>query len=205
MEGAQGVFLDNDWGTYPFVTASTVTAGGIVGGSGIPPTAINRIIGITKAYTTRVGEGPFPTELLNKEGEYLRECGKEYGTTTGRPRRCGWFDVELIRFASRLNGFTDLVITKLDVLDTFKEIKVCTGYTLYDKPIKYTGTDAQTLKKVKPIYKTVKGWNTKTTGIKKFKDLPKEARQYIQTIEKLTGVKVSSISNGPERNEVITR
>ncbi len=203
LEGAHGVFLDNDWGTYPFVTASTVLSGGVTAGAGIAPQKIGKIIGVIKAYTTRVGAGPFPTELFDKTGEILTEVGHEYGTTTGRKRRCGWFDAELIRFGAKINGFTDLAITKLDILDGFKEIKICTHYTLNGKRVNYEDGDANFLAKVKPVYKTLKGWQKNTNGIKKYEDLPNEAKTYVKEIEKLVGVKVSYISTGQERESII--
>lgn len=203
LEGAQGVFLDNDWGTYPFVTASTVLTGGANAGAGIPTKAITKVVGVVKAYITRVGSGPFPTELLDKTGEKLRTEGGEFGTTTGRPRRCGWFDAELIRFAAEINGFTDIALTKLDVLDTFPTLKICIGYELKGKKVQYVDGDATFLQKVKPMYKTMKGWNSPTKGITKFADLPKEAKLYIQELEKETGVKISLISTGQKRKEII--
>lgn len=203
LEGAHGVFLDNDWGTYPFVTASNVLSGAATAGAGIAPQKIGKIIGVTKAYTTRVGSGPFPTELFDKVGEILTEVGHEYGTTTGRKRRCGWFDTELIRFGAKINGFTDLAITKLDVLDGFSEIKICTHYTLNGKKVNYEDGDANFLAKVKPNYKTLKGWQKNTNGIKKYENLPNEAKKYIKEIEKLTGVKISYISTGQERESII--
>ncbi|MEK7120767.1 MAG: adenylosuccinate synthase, partial [Patescibacteria group bacterium] len=205
LEGAQGIFLDNNWGTYPFVTASTVVSGGVTGGCGIAPSQITNIIGIVKAYTTRVGSGPFPTELFDRDGDRLADIGKEFGTTTGRRRRCGWFDAELIRFAAKLNGFTSLTITKLDVLDSFSQTKICTVYTLKGKAVHYEDGDTNFLSKVKPVYKIMPGWKTSTREIKTFEKLPKEAKKYIKTIEKLTGVAVSYISNGPKRNEIIRR
>lgn len=203
IEGAHGVFLDNDWGTYPFVTASNVLSGAITAGAGIPPQKITKVIGIAKAYTTRVGSGPFPTELFDKTGDLLTEKGHEYGTTTGRKRRCGWFDAELIRFGGKINGFTDLAITKLDILDGFKKIKICTHYTLNGKKVGYETGDANFLAKVKPFYKTLDGWQQNTNGIKNYKDLPLQAKQYIKEIEKQTGVKVSFISTGQERESII--
>lgn len=203
LEGAHGVFLDNDWGTYPFVTASNVLSGAVTAGAGIAPQKIGKIIGVTKAYTTRVGSGPFPTELFDKTGEILTEVGHEYGTTTGRKRRCGWFDAELIRFAAKINGFTNLAITKLDILDGFKEIKICTHYQISSKRVRYEDGDANFLTKVKPVYKTLCGWQKKTNGIKKYSDLPNEAKKYIKEIEKLVGVKVSYISTGQERESII--
>jgi len=203
LEGAHGVFLDNDWGTYPFVTASTVLSGGATGGAGIPAKKIGEIVGIVKAYTTRVGAGPFPTELFDKIGEKLRENGHEFGTTTGRPRRCGWFDAELVKFASEINGYTGVAITKLDILDGFSEIKVCTGYTLNGKKVSYFDGDAKFLSKVKPVYKTLKGWKGNTKGVINYNDLPKEAKDYLKELEKLIGTKISYISTGRDRNEII--
>ncbi len=205
FEGAQGVLLDNDWGTYPFVTASTVISSGVGAGTGIVPSKIEEIIGVSKAYSTRVGGGPFPTEQLNGTGEKLRAVGFEFGATTGRPRRCGWLDLELLRFACRLNGFTEIALTKIDVLDNFEEIKICTHYELKGKKIEYQDCDSRLLEKIIPIYKTLKGWNKPTTGIKNFKDLPKETREYIAEIEKQTGTKIKYISNGPSREEMIVK
>lgn len=205
MEGAQAVFLDNDWGTYPYVTASTIVSGGVTSQAGIPPQKLSEVIGVSKAYTTRVGEGPFPTELTGKTGELLREIGKEYGATTGRPRRCGWFDAELIRFAAELNGYAALALTKLDVLDTFSEIYICTGYTFRGKMVGYIDGDAQFLSGVKPVYKKMPGWKTSTSGITKFEQLPILAKNYVKEIENLTGVFVKYISTGPERKEIIVR
>lgn len=204
LEGAQGVFLDNDWGTYPFVTASTVLSGGVTAGAGIAPNKINNIIAVTKAYTTRVGEGPFPTELFDKDGGKLREQGKEYGATTGRKRRCGWFDAELIRFGAGINGFTELAIIKLDILDNFPTVKICTHYTLNGKKVNYEYGDANFLRKVKPVYKTMKGWMTSTRGLKKYSDLPFNAKGFLKEIEKQTGVKIKYVSTGEKRDEIIT-
>ncbi len=205
FEGAQGVFLDNDWGTYPFVTASTVLTGGINAGASVPVQGISDVLGVVKAYTTRVGEGPFPTELFDKDGEDLRKEGAEFGTTTGRARRCGWFDAELVKFACELNGYTSMAITKLDVLDTFKKIKICTGYTYRGKAVRYYDGDAVFLTKIKPVYKTVPGWNQSTKGVTTFESLPKEAQNYIKELENLVGVKASLISTGPEREAIIVR
>jgi adenylosuccinate synthase len=204
FEGAQGVFLDNDWGTYPFVTASTILSGGITAASGISPKKIDDIIGVTKAYTTRVGGGPFPTELFDKDGDKLTEQGNEYGATTGRRRRCGWFDAELIRFATIINGFTQLAITKLDILDNFPEIKICTHYTLNGKTVGYVDGDANFLAKVKPVYKIMKGWMKTTKGTKKYEDLPANAKIYLRELEKQTGGKIKYISTGADRDEIIT-
>lgn len=205
LEGAHGVFLDTDWGTYPYVTASTIIAGGINSQAGIPPRYLSDVVGVVKAYTTRVGGGPFPTELNGVTGEILRKAGNEFGTTTGRPRRCGWFDAELIRFAAMLNGFTSIAITKLDVLDDFSEIKVCVGYEYKGKKATYSQGDDQFLMKVVPVYKTFKGWETNTNGITDYKKLPSNAKKYIEEIEKLTGVKVQYISTGPHRHDTIVK
>ncbi|HEX7041656.1 MAG TPA: adenylosuccinate synthase [Patescibacteria group bacterium] len=204
-EGAQGVFLDNDWGTYPFVTASTTLSGGITGGAGIAPNHITNVLGVVKAYTTRVGSGPFPTELFDKDGELLRKEGAEFGTTTGRPRRCGWFDIELIKFAAEINGFTGIAITKLDVLDKFKKIKICTGYTYKGKKVRYYDIDAYGLEKVKPIYQTLPGWEVSTAGITSFEKLPIAAQKYLETLEKNLGVPIRLVSTGPERDAIIVK
>jgi adenylosuccinate synthase len=203
LEGAQGMFLDNDWGTYPFVTGSNVVSGAANAGAGIAPKHITTIIGVTKAYTTRVGEGPFPTELLDKTGERLRIQGGEFGTTTGRPRRCGWFDATLIRFAAEINGITSLAMTKLDVLDGFSEVKMCIGYIANGEKVQYFDGDTNFFSKVKPIYKVMKGWSSPTKGLTKFADLPKEAKAYLKEIEKQTGVPITLISTGQKRNEII--
>lgn len=203
LEGAHGVFLDNDWGTYPYVTASTVLAGGVSSGAGIPAKSLDKIIGVVKAYTTRVGAGPFPTELFDKDAELLRKKGHEYGTTTGRPRRCGWLDTELIRFAKEINGYTEIALTKLDVLDGLKEVKICISYVHDGKRVRYFDGDANFLAQVKPVYKTLKGWSKSTKGIKKYSDLPVEAKKYLREIERLAGVKIKYISTGESRNEII--
>jgi len=203
LEGAQGAILDNDWGIYPFVTGSTVLTGGINAGAGIPVDKIDNVIGIAKAYATRVGEGPFPTELLNGTGKKLRKIGAEFGATTGRPRRCGWLDIELLKFASYINGFTQLAITKIDILDNFSEIKICTHYTFKGKKVSYYDGDASFLSKIKPVYKTFKGWNKPTKGITKYANLPKETKEYLKEIEKLTETPIKYISTGAKRNEII--
>ncbi len=205
MEGAQAVFLDNEWGTYPYVTASTVVAGGTNAQAGIPPNALDEIIGVSKAYTTRVGAGPFPTELKDEVGETLRKAGNEYGTTTGRPRRCGWFDAELIKFGAELSGFTSLALTKLDVLDEFEEIYVCTGYEKDGKKANYYDGDANFLNELTPVYKKMPGWKTSTRGVTKFADLPLKARQYVNMLQKETGVPIKYISTGEERGAIIIR
>lgn len=205
VEGAQAVFLDNDWGTYPFVTASTIVSGGITGGAGIAPQNLRDVIGVTKAYATRVGEGPFPTEFDENDSKHLRELGHEFGATTGRARRCGWLDLEMIKFAVSLNGVNKIALTKIDVLDTYEEIKICTGYTLNGKKVNYYDGDSYFLDNVKPVYKTAKGWLENTKGIKTFDKLPEKAKEFVYEIEKLTGVKVAYISTGPKREEMIER
>ena len=172
---------------------------------GIPAQYINRVTGVTKAYTTRVGSGPFPTELSDAVGEKLRAVGKEYGATTGRPRRCGWFDAELVRFASKVNGFTDLAITKIDVLDSFETIKICTGYTFKGKHVSYEELDAYSLAEVQGVYKEMKGWKKPLGDIKKYALLPKEAKAYLLELEKQTGAKIKTVSVGPNRNQTLYR
>jgi adenylosuccinate synthase len=203
LEGAQGTMLDVDHGTYPFVTSSNPTAGGACTGSGIGPTRIDRVFGVAKAYTTRVGEGPFPTELLDETGEFLRQEGKEFGTTTGRPRRCGWFDAMVVRHAVLVNGITDMVITKLDVLDKMKTLKICTSYELDGERITHLPTDIELLKRCVPVYEELPGWQTVTTNIKKYEGLPAKARKYLKKIEKETGIKIRIISTGARRLETI--
>lgn len=205
FEAAQAVFLDNDWGTYPYVTAANIVTGSINSGTGLPVQGISDVIGVVKAYTTRVGEGPFPTELFDKDGDTLRDEGKEFGTTTGRPRRCGWLDIEMIKTASELNGFTSLAITKLDILDSFKQIKICSGYTYKNKAVRYYDGDAVFLEKVTPIYTVLPGWQTNTQGVTTFDKLPDTAKEYLKTIEKLTSIPISYISTGPKREEIIVR
>lgn len=203
IEGAHGVFLDNDWGTYPFVTGSNVVIGSITAGLGIAPKYLTKTVGVSKAYTTRVGSGPFPTELFDKDGKTLTEKGNEYGTTTGRKRRCGWFDAELIRFAVKINGITDIAITKLDVLDSFALIKICVQYKLNGKTVRYEDLSSEKLKNVKPVYKTLKGWQESTNGLKSFNELPKNAKDYLFELEKQIGIKISFVSTGPQRESII--
>ncbi len=201
LEGAQGTLLDVDFGTYPFVTSSHPSSGGACTGSGVPPTKITDVIGIVKAYTTRVGEGPFPTELPDETGEKLRSIGREFGATTGRPRRCGWFDAFLIKYSNMINGTTSVAITKLDVLDEFDEIKICTGYELNGKALKVYPSDPLTMRNVKPVYVTMPGWKTSTAGCRSFADLPKAAKEYLDFISKEGELKISIISVGPERSQ----
>lgn len=203
-EGAQGFFLDNDWGTYPFVTASSIVPGSANAASGLPVFP-KRVLAVAKAYTTRVGSGPFPTELNNAIGEKMRKVGGEFGATTGRPRRCGWLDLELVKTSCRLAGATEIILTKLDVLDGFKKIKVAVGYKLNGKKVGYLDGDAYFLAKVSPIYKELPGWDEKTTNLRKFSDLPKNARAYVSFIEKFIGVPIKFVSVGPRREETIVR
>jgi adenylosuccinate synthase len=202
-EGAQGTHLDVDHGTYPFVTSSSPTAGGACTGLGIGPNTITEVLGIVKAYTTRVGSGPFPTELNDKTGELLRERGKEYGATTGRARRCGWADTLIIRHAVRVNGMTSAAITKLDVLDTLEELKICVGYKYKGKLYEEMPSELAVLEHGVPQYITMPGWKQTTIGIKKYEDLPKKARTYVEKLCKLSGVKPSIVSTGPRRDETI--
>ena len=201
LEGAQGTMLDIDHGTYPYVTSSTTISSGACSGLGIAPQRIGNVIGIAKAYCTRVGNGPFPSEDLGKDGEYLREKGYEFGTTTGRPRRCGWFDAVAMKHAVRLNGVSSISLMKLDVLDGLDEVKVCVGYKFEDKKIEYV---PYTLEGVEPIYKSFKGW-CKSEGAREFKELPKEAQDYILELEKLCNTKIGIISTSPDRDDTIIR
>ena len=203
FEGAQGILLDVDHGTYPFVTSSNTVAASAATGSGCGPNTINYVLGITKAYTTRVGEGPFPTELTNEIGEQLGTRGKEFGTVTSRKRRCGWFDGVLVRQSIKVSGIDGIALTKLDVLDELDEIKMCIAYELDGKKIDYLPAAVDDQLKVKPIYKKFKGWMSSTNGIKKFENLPHNAKIYIQELEKFIQTKITSISTSPERNDTI--
>lgn len=203
FEGAQGTHLDVDHGTYPYVTSSNATAGGACTGTGVGPTKIDRVVGVVKAYTTRVGSGPFPTEIKDKTGEYLRERGREYGATTGRPRRCGWFDAPATSYAAKVNGFTDLAVTKLDVLDDLDEIKICVGYRYNGKIFREMPSALKVLEACEPIYESMEGWRVSTSGISKYEDLPQKAKRYIKRIEELVGVEVDIISTGFRRDETI--
>ncbi len=203
FEGAQGILLDVDHGTYPFVTSSNTVASAAATGSGCGPNSINYVLGITKAYTTRVGEGPFPTELKNNIGERLGLKGKEFGTVTSRKRRCGWFDGVLVRQTIKVSGIDGIALTKLDVLDELNEIKICTAYNLSGKIIDYLPAAVEDQIKVKPIYKVFKGWKSSTKGIREFDKLPDNAKIYVKEIEKFVGAKISSISTSPERKDTI--
>ena len=203
FEGAQGILLDVDHGTYPFVTSSNTVASSAATGSGCGPNTINYVLGITKAYTTRVGKGPFPTELKDKTGEFLGIKGNEFGTVTSRKRRCGWFDGVLVKQSIKISGINGIALTKLDVLDELNEIKICIKYEINGKEIDYLPAAADDQLKVKPVYKTFPGWKTSTKGVKNIKDLPENAKKYVQAIENFVGAKISSISTSPERNDTI--
>ncbi len=205
FEGAQGSLLDVDHGTYPFVTSSNPTAGGACTGSGAPPTAIDGVLGIIKAYTTRVGGGPFPGELLDERGEHLRARGNEFGTVTGRPRRCGWFDAVAARYAVKLNGTESVALTKLDVLDDLEEIPVCVGYRYRGRVLDAFPSGLDTLAGVEPIYEVMKGWRRETRGILEFDALPNAARAYVAFLEEQIGAEVSILSTGPKREETVVR
>jgi len=205
LEGGQGTLLDVDHGTYPFVTSSNPTAGGAATGSGIGPTKITRVIGIVKAYTTRVGEGPFPTELLDENGERLRQIGGEVGTTTGRPRRCGWYDAVVARYATRINGLTDFFLTKLDVLSGFKEIPVCVAYEIDGKRYDEMPMTQTQFHHAKPIYEMMPGWDEDISNARKFEDLPINAQKYVEFLEKISGAPMSAIGVGQHRDATISR
>ncbi len=201
LEGAQGALLDIDFGTYPFVTSSNPTSGGACTGTGIPPTKIDNVIGVVKAYTTRVGNGPFPTELENSEGEKLRKIGVEYGATTGRPRRCGWFDAALLKYSSMINGINEAAITKLDVLSSFDEIKVCTAYELNGRKLNTFPTDVEKLSIVKPVYEVLPGWKVDISSALSYNELPENTKKYLQFIAAKSGIKLKIISVGPKRQQ----
>ena len=203
IEGAQGSLLDIDHGTYPYVTSSNPSTGGISTGLGIPQSKINQVYGIFKAYVTRVGEGPFPTELNDIDGQKIRDLGKEYGATTGRPRRCGWFDLVAANYSILTNGITDLVITKLDILDSFEKIKVCIGYKYNSKEVKHMSRVLHDLDKVKPIFKTFTGWKEDTSQIRSFSKLPTNASDYLKFISDFLDIPISIVSVGPKRNQLV--
>ena len=204
FEGAQGTLLDVDHGTYPFVTSSSTCAGGACTGSGASPRDIHEIIGISKAYVTRVGSGPFPTELLEETGEQLRQTGAEFGATTGRPRRCGWFDAMVIRYSVRVNGLTGIALTKLDVLSDFDTIKVCTGYTFEGKLLETLPAALNIFENCQPVYEELPGWKSDITNAKTFEDLPANARAYVRRLEELAGCQIVLVSVGPRRDQTIT-
>jgi adenylosuccinate synthase len=207
LEGAQGVLLDLDHGTYPYVTSSPPGAAGACQGAGISPTRLNSVVGVYKAYVTRVGEGPFPTEVQGEEADVLRQLGKpwaEVGTTTGRLRRVGWFDAVLGRYAAQINGVDTVAITKLDVLDTLPRVKICVGYRLHDSELDYPPANIATLERVEPIYEELPGWQRPTSGLRRFDQLPTEAQSYIARLCELVGARIGIVSVGPGREQVIT-
>ena len=203
FEGAQATMLDVDHGTYPFVTSSNPTAGGACTGTGVGPTKITRVVGVSKAYVTRVGEGPFPTELLDESGEWLRQQGHEFGVTTGRPRRCGWFDAVVNRYASQVNGLTDIVLTKLDVLTGLKEIPICVAYDVDGERHDDMPTDQAAFAAAKPIYETMPGWDEDISDCHSFDELPATCQAYVKRLEELSGCRISAIGTGPQRDHAI--
>jgi adenylosuccinate synthase len=205
FEGAQGTLLDIDHGTYPFVTSSSPTAGGVCAGIGIGPTEIGRVVGVAKAYISRVGSGPFPTELNDEFGEKMVEIGGEFGTVTGRRRRCGWLDVVALRYSVRINGISDIAFTKLDVLSNFETLKVAVGYRSGNETYDEFPRQQRVLYDCEPIYKEVEGWVTDISGVRIYDDLPAEARDYITLVEELTGVPIATVSVGPARSATIVR
>jgi adenylosuccinate synthase len=203
FEGAQGTMLDIDHGTYPFVTSSSATSGGAITGTGVAPTGIGVVLGVTKAYCTRVGEGPFPTESHDAAGENLRARGNEYGAVTGRPRRCGWLDLPLLRYSVMINGISWLVVTKLDVLDALPEIPVCVGYKVHGKPVAEAPPQAAGYESIECVYRTFPGWQQPTATIDRYNRLPKATREYLHFVEKETGARIGMVSVGPERNQTL--
>jgi len=203
FEGAQGMLLDIDYGTYPFVTSSNTTAGGVCSGVGIGPTMISGAVGVAKAYTTRVGKGPFPTELDNEIGEWIRQKGGEYGVTTGRARRCGWLDLVILKTSARVSGLTDLVVTKIDTLAGLDKIKVCVGYKFEDKIIDYFPASLEDLAKCEPIYEELDGWNDSVADARSYEEIPENVKKYLKKIEEFTGVPISIVSVGPKRDQTI--
>jgi adenylosuccinate synthase len=205
LEGAQGTLLDLDHGTYPYVTSSAASAAGAPLGVGLGPAAVDEVVGVTKAYTTRVGHGPFPSEMLADEASRLREAGGEYGATTGRPRRCGWLDLAALRYAARVNGLTKLVVTKLDVLDEFDEVRVAVGYEQDGRPVRGFPGSARALERCVPTWRSFPGWRTPTTAVRRWAELPRAAREYLEWIEREAGVPIASVSVGAEREAEVPR
>lgn len=205
LEGAQGTMLDVDFGTYPFVTSSNVTAGGATIGTGLPPSRIDRVLGVAKAYCSRVGEGPFPTEQDNETGEHIRERGHEYGSTTGRPRRCGWLDGVALKHAVAVNGVDSLALMLMDVLSEMETLKICVAYGLDGRRLEHLPADAESLGRARPIYEEFEGWRTDVSGARSLDELPAEARQYVSAVEAVAGVRVDIVSVGPERSQIARR
>jgi adenylosuccinate synthase len=205
FEGAQATLLDIDHGTYPFVTSSNASVGGVCTGLGVPPRAIHGVLGVAKAYTTRVGEGPLPTELTGDLADRLRESGQEYGASTGRPRRCGWYDAVVVRYSARINGLDALALTKLDVLDGLPEVKICVGYKVGSDRVAEFPADLRLLTAAEPEYETLPGWTKATKGVTDFNALPAEAQRYIRRLEEVSGVGCAIVSTGSDRSETIVR
>jgi adenylosuccinate synthase len=205
FEGAQGTLLDIDHGTYPYVTSSNASIGGVCTGLGVPPKAINGVLGVAKAYTTRVGEGPLPTELSGEMGNRLRESGNEYGAVTGRPRRCGWYDAVAVRYGVRINGLDALALTKLDVLDGLDHVDICTAYTCGGRTLTEFPSDLAQLAACQPVYESMPGWSAPTKGVRRWADLPEAARRYIARLEEVSGVQAAIVSTGSERDDTIVR
>lgn len=205
FEGAQGTLLDLDFGTYPFVTSSNPVSGGVCTGTGVGPTMIDEVVGVVKAYTTRVGKGPFPTELFDDMGERIRQVGHEFGTTTGRSRRCGWFDSVIVRYAVRTNGLTSLALTKLDVLSGIDTIKICNGYKINGEIVRDFPANIEDLELCEPVYEEVPGWSEDITNVTKFEDLPENAKKYVNKIEEICGVHIPIVAVGPKRSQTIVR
>ena len=203
FEGAQGIMLDIDFGTYPYVTSSNAGSGGASTGSGVPPNRMDRVVGVLKAYTTRVGEGPFPTELMDADGEEMRRVGREFGATTGRPRRCGWFDAVVARHAAMTCGVDEWALTKLDVLDGFERIKICVAYEVGGKRVEHFPANVREVSRCVPVYEEMPGWKTATRGASKFSELPEAARKYVGRLEEITGVRAGILSLGPRREETL--
>ncbi|MDP6040419.1 MAG: adenylosuccinate synthase [Candidatus Latescibacteria bacterium] len=203
FEGSQGTLLDIDHGSYPYVTSSNTTAGGACAGSGIGPTCIDEVVGVVKAYTTRVGNGPFPTELNDEMGQRIRDIGHEYGATTGRPRRCGWLDMVIVRMACRINGLSSMAVTRLDILDEIEEIKICTHYTRDGQRVDHFPSDLNVLAECEPVYETLPGWQTPTSSIRSYGDLPENALRYLERVSELAETPISIVSVGPDRDETI--
>ena len=203
FEGAQATMLDLDHGTYPYVTSSHPLAGGVCVGAGIGPTKIGKVVGVVKAYTTRVGEGPFPSELHDEIGEHIRERGHEYGTTTGRPRRCGWLDARVVRYAGKLSGIDYMAITRLDILDEMKTLKICVGYTHKGQPLGEFPASLKVLGEVEPVYEEMPGWECDTTGVRRYEDLPVNARRYLERLSEVAEIKLGIVSVGPRRDQTM--
>ncbi len=201
FEGAQGVLLDVDHGTYPYVTSSNPVAGGVTTGTGVGPASINRVIGVSKAYTSRVGDGPFPTELFDEVGNQIREVGREYGTTTGRPRRVGWFDTVVVRHSRRVSGITDLALNSIDVLSGLDTVKICVAYDYNGERITEYPANLHIIEQCKPIYEELPGWDEDITGVRRLEDLPENARKYVERVSELTGIRIATFSVGPDRDQ----